>query len=431
MSLTIGVVSLEEVATLIVCLMCSALFSGSENALVSLSEAKTKTLIDEGRNTLKLWYEQRLRVLTAILVANNIVNIMASAMAGAIAQRISPGSPQMLGVTVGILTLIVLVFGEITPKAFAQAHASVLAPRLMYILIPVYYILYPVTRVLEGTTRKIINLGGWDLNTVESVTEAELEHLIAQSQQSGDLDAHAGQLINQVLDLDEKAAREAMSPRTELVTVGLETTREEILALYAQEGHSRMPVVGKNIDDIVGVVFVRDIIRKPEGSKAEELMREPVFVSELQRVDALLREFQLSRLRFAVVLDEYGGTAGCIGMEDILEMIVGEIRDEDEEESVIVVSPDHWVVDAKTKMNDLGDKLGHDFPDSEEYDSLAGLLITQLDRIPEVGDIVRVDSFEFIVEQTDEKRAVRVAIRRMEELEMTGESTAVEAISGS
>ena len=158
-------------------------------------------------------------------------------------------------------------------------------------------------------------------------------------------------------------------------------------------------------------------------------MREPVFVSELQRVDALLREFQLNRLRFAVVLDEYGGTAGCIGMEDIREMIVGEIRDEDEEESVIVVSPDQWVVDAKTKMNDLGDKLGHDFPDSEEYDSLAGLLITQLDRIPEVGDIVTVDAFEFIVEETDEKRAVKVQVRRMDELEVTGEATAVEAVT--
>lgn len=427
MDLTLGVISLNELATLFVCLLGSAVFSGSENALVSLSEARTKALIEDGHTTLKLWLSQRLRVLTTILVANNLVNIMASAMAGAIAQRLSPDSPQMLGLVVGLLTLLVLVFGEITPKAFAQAHASTLGPRLMYILIPAYFLLWPITRVLEGTTRKIVNLGGWDLNMIETVTERELEHLIAQSQESGGLDAHAGQLLHQVLDLDETSVREAMVPRTELVTIDQDIHRDAILELYAKEGHSRMPVTGDGIDDIIGIVHIRDLFRQPDHTVAKQLMREAVFVSELQKVDALLRDFQVNRLRYAVVLDEYGGTVGCIAMEDMLEVIVGEIRDEDEEESVIAVSEDRWVVDASTNMNELGDKLGHEFPDSEEYDSLAGLLITSLDRLPEVGDTVIVDGYEFIVEETDEKRAVRVSIRRMEIAELTGENPAAEA----
>jgi putative hemolysin len=401
-------VSSGELILLVICLCLSAFFSATETALTALSKVRSKQLVADGHPVLQLWVDRPVEVLTTILIGNNLVNVLASAMAGVIAERLF--ADWGLTVAVTVMTLIILMFGEITPKTYAKLHADRVGPKLLGALLPFFWLCKLFTPLFIGTMKIIVG----DLDVEHQVTEAELEAMILESRKQGELDEHSEKLLNQVLDLDDTSVREAMVPRTELVTVKKNTGRDALMMLYGEHGHTRMPVIGASIDDIVGVLHIRDMIRDTRHQTAGDAMREPNFVSELQKVNEVLKDFQRRRSPFAVVVDEYGGTAGCLAMEDIVEVIVGDIRDEYEEEEADVVATEEgvWMVDGSTKIDDLSDEVGHEFEESEEYDTLAGLVTVQLGRLPEPGDGFELDGFNFLVCVTDDRRIETVEVRR-------------------
>jgi CBS domain containing-hemolysin-like protein len=287
---------------------------------------------------------------------------------------------------------------------------------------------WPASFVLGILTHKAVELAGGSMDAGRAISESELEQYIDQSTKDGGIDAHAHRLLTQVLELDDTSAREAMVPRTELITVERDTSRDGLLMLFGEHGHSRFPVEGDSIDDIVGIVHIRDLFRDPNLATAGHAMREPVFVSELQRTNDVLTHFQKNRIPFAIVIDEHGGTSGCIAIEDVIEVIVGDIRDEyeDEEDEIQRLGNGIWRVDGGCNVGDLGDQLGYEFPESDEYDTVAGLVTSELGRLPELGDEVQVADYAFAVIETDGKRAAWVTVcHQPAPKEPTGELSAL------
>ena len=423
--------SSAELITLVICLILSAFFSAAETALTALRLSNAEALLDQERKRynlkgasvpssmrgVQLWLAEPVAVLTTILLGNNLVNILASALAGAIATRIFP--EQGVGIAVGVMTLLVLVFGEITPKTLAKAHAESFAPFAMSILRPLHYLLWPVTRLLVRTTAGIAVLAGRELDADPRVSEEEVSYIIERIREHGPLSPATDALLEQIPDFDDATVREAMVPRTELETVRRDTTRDELLAAYGEKGHSRYPVLGEDIDDIVGVVYIRDLFKNRAHQAAEQAMRPPVFVSELQKVSSTLRTFQRDRNSFAVAVDEYGGTVGCIAIEDIVEELVGEILAEGEIEPIRPgESEGEWVVDGATGIDDLEDAISHELCDDENhpFDSVGGMMVSELGQLPSPGDEVELSGFRFVVDETDGKRVVTVKVSRLPSL---------------
>jgi CBS domain containing-hemolysin-like protein len=404
-------VSAGELFIFALCFLLSGFFSGTESALQSLNEARTKHLIDQGHERLRLWLDKPHFVRNTILIGNNIANILASALAGSIAGRVFHDLG--LGIAVAVMTILILIFGEVIPKNYASVHADRLAPRMMFALKPWFVFFWPASWVLGVLTHHAVSLAGGTMEGGRGISESELELYIEQSTKDGSIDAHAHRLLTQVLELDDTSVREAMVPRTDLITVEKDMGREGLLMLYGEHGHSRIPVEGESIDDIIGIVHIRDLFRDPNLKTAGQAMREPVFVSELQRTNVALKHFQANRIPFAIVVDEHGGTAGCIAIEDVIEVIVGDIRDEyeDEDEEVIPLAEGLWRVDGGCKVNDLEDALGYEFKESDEYDTVSGLVTRELGRLPEVGDQVEVSPYTFEVEATDGKVVERACVR--------------------
>ncbi len=402
--------SAGELLIFAVCFVLSGFFSGSESALQSLNEARTKHLIDEGHERLRLWLDRPHFVRNTILVGNNIANILASALAGSIAARVFADIG--LGVAVAVMTVLILIFGEVIPKNYASVHADRLAPGLMLALRPWILLFWPASFILGILTHKAVELAGGSMDSERAISESELELYIEQSTKDGSIDAHAHRLLTQVLELDDTSVREAMVPRTELVTVEGDMSRDGLLMLYGKHGHSRFPVEGDSIDDIVGIVHIRDLFRDPNLATAAQAMREPIFVSELQRTNEVLKDFQKKRIPFAIVVDEHGGTSGCIAIEDVIEVIVGEIRDEyeDAEEDIQELGQGLWRVDGGCNVGDLADQVGHEFEESDEYDTVAGLVTSHLGRLPELEDEVQVGDYAFTVKATDGKRVESVNV---------------------
>jgi putative hemolysin len=400
--------SAGELITFVVCFILSGFFSGSESALQSLNEARTRHLIEEGNERLTLWLERPHFVRNTILIGNNIANILASALAGSIAGRHFEDIG--LGVAVAVMTILILIFGEVIPKNYASVHADLLSPPMMFLLRPWIILFWPISFVLGILTNKAVELAGGSMNAARAISESELEQYIDQSTKDGGIGAHAHRLLTQVLELDDTSAREAMVPRTELITVERDTGRDGLLMLFGEHGHSRFPVEGDNIDDIIGIVHIRDLFRDPSLQTAEQVMRPPVFVSELQRTNDVLTHFQKNRIPFAVVVDEHGGTSGCIAIEDVIEVIVGDIRDEDEEDEIQNLENAMWRVDGGCNVGDLGDHLGYEFSESDEYDTVSGLVTSELGRLPGLGDEVQVADYAFTVIEIDRQRAAWVTV---------------------
>jgi putative hemolysin len=402
--------SASELIIFVICFVLSAFFSGSESALQSLNEARTRALVDEGHERLRLWLEQPHFVRNTILIGNNIANILASALAGTIAARLFADIG--LGIAVAVMTILILIFGEVIPKNYASVHADRLSPSLMLALRPWIILFWPASKILGVLTHKAVELAGGSMDGGRSISESELELYIEQSAKDGSIDAHAHRLLTQVLELDDTSVREAMVPRTDLITVERGMSRDGLLMLYGEHGHSRFPVEGDSIDDIVGIVHIRDLFRDPNLTTAGQAMREPIFVSELQRTNEVLKDFQKKRIPFAIVVDEHGGTSGCIAIEDVIEVMVGEIRDEyeDEEEDIQELGDGLWRVDGSCNVGDLADRFGHEFEDSDEYDTVAGLVTSHLGRLPELEDEIQVGDYVFTVKATDGKRVESVSV---------------------
>ncbi len=396
---------------------CSAFFSASETALTSLSKIRLRNMVEENVKNADLimkLLEDPNRLLSSILVGNNLVNNGASALTTAIAIQLFAGDTgDGAAIATVVITIIILIFGEITPKTIAAQKAEKVALVVVKIISLCVFLFRPVVAVLNIVTGRLVMLFGCvPGEKAPLITEAELKTIVNVSHEEGVLELDERTMINNVFDFSDSKAKDVMTPRTDIVAVPKDISYEDYVALVKEEGFSRMPVYGEDLDDIIGILYVKDVffLEKSEFS-AETYMREPLFTYESKPIAELLTEMKNSRLAVAVVLDEYGGTSGLVTMEDMVEEIVGEIADEydDEEDEIEVIKENEFVVDGSTRLEDFNEMVGSAL-ENDEVDTIAGYILVQLGNFPKGGELIEMDGLRIVVEEMDKNRIEKLRV---------------------
>jgi CBS domain containing-hemolysin-like protein len=398
----------SELLAIALCLLGSAFFSGSETALTSLPLTRLEALRErKGRLTrlaLDRWADAPQHVIATILVGNTLVNILASALATSISYQLT-GSNEVAWV-VGIMTLVILLFGEVTPKALARLNADRLAPLVAPPLYLLDLVLRPVTWALGLLARVLARRS----EEAAPVTEEDLVFMLRLAHRHAQLPHEARHQIESVLRLHRAIAREIMTPRPKVLTVDVAWGPEELRSFVAGQVHSRFPVVRGSPDDIVGVLHARSLLRLEPGQPWSDIVLPPVFIPETRAVADLLQDFRRRGQHLAIVLDEFGGLSGVVTLEDVLELVVGEIEDEFdlERETAIVRQGDGWLVPGHLALRRLERLLHHSFTQPDEVDSVGGLLAWRLGEELAAGATLEWEGVLLRVEELRDGRPSRV-----------------------
>ncbi len=402
---------------LAVLIALSAFFSSAETALTMVRKTSIRARAAEGNKraetTMKI-LDQRSKMLTAILVGNNVVNLSASSLSTAFAMRLFGNAA--IGVATGILTVVIILFGEITPKNAASVRAEELSLRDAPVIHAIMVVLTPVIFVLDHVSRGIEQVMGIDPDAKPSMTETELRALVDVSEEDGVIENDEKKMINNVVDLSDTLAREIMIPRIDMTSVPVESTFDELIETFRVHRFTRVPVYEGTTDHVVGILNMKDLlITSREGFSLEKIMREPYYTYEAKNISDLLDEMRLNSLSIVIVLDEYGAASGMITMEDVLEEIVGDMHDEykgrDIEEITVIEPGREYSCLGSVDIDDLNKAIGTKL-ESEDYDTVGGYIIEHSeDRLPKVGEyIVTKDGAKMIVEAVKKNRILRVHI---------------------
>ena len=393
----------------------SAFFSASETALTSLSKIRLRNMIEENvKNADKI---QKLvnnpnKLLSSILIGNNLVNNAAASLTTMIAVSML-GGQSGVGIATMVITIVILIFGEITPKTLAAQNSEKVSLRVVKMISGIVVILTPVVKILNIVTNALIKiLGGNATEKTLTITEAELKTMVNVSHEEGILEVDERRMINNVFDFGDSKAKDVMTPRTDMVCVEDDTTYDEIVAIFKEERFSRLPVYHESVDNIVGILYVKDIIFIDEKNfKITQYMREPFFTYESKSISELFSEMRSNRIPAAIILDEYGGTSGFVTMEDMVEEIVGDISDEydEQEQEIEVVKEDEFIVDGSTRLEDVNEMIGLHL-ESEDFDTIGGYVIGILGTLPDGGEVVETDGMKIIVEEVDKNRIEKLRI---------------------
>lgn len=406
---------------LLILISLSAFFSCSETALTTVNKIRVRALIEEGNKraiTLGKVIENSGKMLGAILIGNNIVNISSSSIATVLAIDLLGDTGA--GVATGIITLLILIFGEITPKTFATLNAEKISLHVASIIYFLMWLLTPVIFIVNKLSLGVLKLLRVDPdNKGTTITETELRTIVDVGHEEGIIESEERRIINNVFDFGDTRARDIMVPRIDMVFVSIDSTYQELLDIFEEYRYTRIPVYEESTDNVIGIINIKDILlfKHDKNFSVRDYLREAYFTYESKRLSELLLEMRKTSVNISIVLDEYGVTAGLITLEDLLEEIVGEIRDEydgDEEEIFKAISETEYRADGLIKLGDLNDLLESDFS-SEDYDSLGGYIMEKLDRLPEEGDTITAEGFELKVEALDKNRIQTVLIRRLPE----------------
>jgi putative hemolysin len=389
----------------------------SETALMALSKIRIRHMVEEGVKGAKLiekLTEDPSRLLGAILIGNNIANIGASALATSIALKAF--GERGVGIVTIIMTILVLIFGEITPKSIAKQNSEKVALRVSNPINIIVRLFKPLVSIFTLISSLFIRLLGGDPKATEPfITEEELKTMVGVSEEEGVLEDVEKEMIFNVFEFADAQVKDVMVQRVDVIAVDVNATYDEVINIIKTEQFSRIPVYNQNIDDVIGILNVKDLIiasQSKENFNVSDYMREPYYTFEFKKITELFSEMKNTRNHMAVVLDEYGGNVGIVTIEDLIEEIVGEIEDEydDEEDSdIIVVKEDEYIVDGSARLDHIGDLIGVTM-ESEEFDSVGGLVIGELGRFPEQSEEVRLNNIRFVVEEVDKNRIKKVRI---------------------
>ena len=405
--------------TLLAALAGSAFFSSAETALTALGEARVRALVESGgrrASLLRLWQKQPERVLAAMLLGNTLVNVGLGSLVALVADE--AGLARALALLTGLATLVILLFGEITPKTFAKRHASGFAVLVMPAVVAFYYLFYPLVILLVQVPRQLARWLKMDsVVASESVTSQELEYLIELGARQGSIDKVREELLSSVLAFTEVLVKEIMTPRTRVIAIDDAAGQEEAIKLVTESELSRIPVFHDNLDEVVGVLHSKSLLldlKKGGQFQLAKYTSKPFFVPETMKVSRLLTEMQRRKTHLAVVVDEFGGTSGIVTLEDVVEEIVGEIHDESdvEEKKLRVLSDGVILADAQISIRDLEEHLGVEFPEGGDYETLGGFLTATAGRVPPAGSLVVWGGLGFTVKAADERRVLKVEIAR-------------------
>lgn len=406
-----GVIQLLFLITLI---FLSAFFSSAETALSTVNRVRMRTLEDEGDKRaarVNKILEKYSKMLSAILIGNNVVNLSASALATTLAMRIS----FPVGIATGILTIVVLLCGEILPKTWAMHSSEKLSLAYSGIIYVLMQILTPVIFLVDKIANALLRLLHVDPNKKVSMTEADLRTYVEVGHEDGVIESEEREMIYNVFDFSDALAKDIMIPRINMVTVDVADTYEEVLSVFRESMYTRLPVYQDDKDNIIGVINIKDFIltENPKTFQVKDILRDAHYTYEYKKVADLLIEIREKTTNVTFVLNEYGATVGMITLEDLLEEIVGEIRDEydaDEAELIQKKGERSWLVEGSMKLDDINDELGTDL-DSEDYDSISGIIIENLDRLPEDNEEVTLDNgIHLKVQGIDQNRIKKVLI---------------------
>ena len=403
---------------LFILLVASGFFSASETSLMSLSKIRIRHMQEEGVKGAKLvanLIEDSNKLLSTILIGNNIVNIAATSISTALFTSLIPGASGV-AVATAFMTVLVLLFGEITPKTIAANNSEKVAIFVSKPIKIIIFILKPVVWIFNLVTGVIFKiLGVKDKGTQPYITEEELKTMVNVSHEEGVLEIEERQIINNVFQFGDMQAKEAMVQRLDMIAINIEDNYEQIIDIFKTEKFSRMPVYNESIDDIIGILNIKDIIflneDEIENFDIRNYIRDPFFMYEFKTITQLLEEMKKEKSQMAIVVDEYGGTAGLITLEDLIEVIVGDIEDEydEEEDEIQVIKEDEYIVDGSIKINDLNELIGVKL-ESEEFDSIGGYIIGHLRRLPEENEVIEVDNMKFCIDSLDKNRIKKVRV---------------------
>lgn len=413
-----------QLLALLFLVMLSAFFSSAETALTTVNRIRLQALCAEGDKraavVLKV-VENSSKMLSSILIGNNLVNNFSAALATALAIKMFGNGA--VGIVTGILTIAILIFGEITPKTFATANAERLSLAYASVILLLMKVLTPVIVIINTICRYLLKLLHVDTDrSLNTMTEMELRTIVEVSHKDGVIEKEEREMIYNVVDFGDSQAKDVMVPRADVVSVSDTSSYSEIREVFRMEKYTRLPVYQGDRDNIIGILNIKDFFfcNDTEDFRVSDIMYEPYFTYEYKKTSELLMEMQKSSVSIAVVLDEYGAAVGMVSLEDLLEEIVGEIRDEydeDEKDLIQKISDCEYIIEGSVKLDDVNDTLQLALS-SDEYDSIGGLIIEKLDHLPtEQESVTTEDGISLTVMQMDKNRieSVRLVLPQPQE----------------
>ncbi len=412
--------AVTQLVILIILISLSAFFSCSETALTTVNKIRIRALIEEGNkraSILNQVTENSGKMLSAILIGNNIVNISASSLATVLATRLLGNAG--VGVATGVLTILILIFGEITPKTFATIHAEKISLFVAPIFYGLMFLLTPVIFLVNKLSTGLLLLLRVDPNDkAATITETELRTLVDVSHEEGVLETEEHEIISNLFDFGDARAKDVMIPRIDMTMLEVSASYEELLSTFEEFRFTRIPIYEETTDNVIGIINMKDVLLSPKGESfsIRSILRESYFTYETKKLSELMLEMRKASVNIVIVLDEYGVTAGLITLEDLLEEIVGDIRDEfdeDEDEEISLLSDGSYQIDGQIKLDEVNDLLDIHLK-SDDYDSIGGYIIETLDCLPEVNDSIHVQGYTFLVDSLDKNRIEKVRIIKEE-----------------
>ena len=398
--------------TLSLLIILSGFFSGAEIALISMTPAQIRAMVKKGNKSAHIIEKIKKnpqKLLITILIGNNLVNIGASVIATT--WTTAQFGNKFLGIATGILTLIVLIFGEIIPKTLAERFSSRFALLVAYPLFYLQIILFPIVWGLEKSMNILIKaIGG----TKKKITEDEVKAMLSVSAEEGAIENEEKEIINNVMEFDEIRVFQVMTPRAKIFALDQKTKLTDGINLIIEEGHSRIPIYNNNLDKIIGVLTIQEIL-KAKNNQIKYIheidLKKPIFIPETKYLNELFKEFQWKHQHMAIVLNEHGSITGLITMEDLLEEIVGEITDESDDTDTMIekISESSWRVSSETTIEELNASLKTTF-DCDEHKSLSYLLLEKFQKIPRRGEDIKINGFHFFIEKMDNNKIISVRI---------------------
>lgn len=406
----------SQLIILLILLGLSAFFSSAETALTTVNRMRIRGLADEGDKRAKTVMnitDNSSKMLSAILIGNNIVNLSAASLTTSLAYRLG-GS--MIAMASALLTVLIILFGEITPKTMATLHAEKMSLAYAPVIHLYMKIMTPVIILINGLSSGILFILRVDPNArTDTMTESELRTIVDVSHEDGVIESDEKEMIYNVFDLGDARAKDVMVPRVHVTFADVNSTYEELIEIFREDKFTRLPIFEETTDNVIGTINMKDLLLYDNTGEfhIRDIMREAYFTYEYKSISELLVEMREASFNIAIVLDEYGETAGLITLEDILEEIVGEIHDEydeNEEDFVQKINEREYIVEGSMNLDDLNDRLDLNLT-SDEYDSLGGFIIERLDRLPEVGDHITTETgIRLIVEKLDKNRIESVHV---------------------
>ncbi|NME36106.1 MULTISPECIES: hemolysin family protein [Fusobacterium] len=416
----------RDLILLVILIMLSGFFSASETALTAFSSIHLEDISEKSPKKgelLKKWLKKPTDILTALLLGNNIVNIFSTSLATALITKFltSKGTEsqgRVVLISTVVMTLVILIFGEITPKIIAKNHSTTISKK---VIIPIHImtkVFKPFIIILTSISKLLSRLLGIEIkDNAVTITEQDIISYVNVGKAEGVIENEEKDMIESIVTFGDTLAREVMTPRTAVYAFDGEEKVEDILEKVVEKGFSRIPVYNEGIDDIIGILYAKDLlVAMKEGkkdSKVKEFVRKAFFIPETKSVLSILEDFKKDHVHMAIVVDEYGGTVGVVTIEDVIEEIFGDIRDEydlNEKDTIKQISENTYEVDGMMDVEELNKELNINLPESDDYDSLGGLILNELNEIAKKDDVIKIENIELKVLEVDKVRISKVLL---------------------